>query len=210
VLENMQGPSVAANKADAGPTDGQHALEGQHGLDPASEVDARSCSPIEQLLRSNRAFESRVRELEAANDGLRREVARETRKMRKIMKELALAAERAGDRPLARAIRAVSAGPEDLSFVAACGLNGERACALHGERDCARCRALGPVQRLSVRERQILRLLTEGSRSPCIAAHLGISIATVEVHRRNIMRKLDLHTVAALTKYAVREGLTAL
>ena len=56
----------------------------------------------------------------------------------------------------------------------------------------------------------MLGLLTEGSRSPCIAMHLGISLATVEVHRRNIMRKLDLHTVAALTKYALREGLTSL
>ena len=63
---------------------------------------------------------------------------------------------------------------------------------------------------LSAREREVLRLLTEGNRSPCIALQLGISIATVEVHRRNLMRKLDLHSIAALTKYALREGLTSL
>ena len=63
---------------------------------------------------------------------------------------------------------------------------------------------------LSAREREVLHLLTEGLRSPCIAQRLGIRNATVEVHRRNIMRKLDLHSIAALTKYAIREGLTSL
>ncbi len=67
-----------------------------------------------------------------------------------------------------------------------------------------------PELPLSCREREVLRLLTDGSRSPCIAAQLNISPATVEVHRRNIMRKLGLHSVAALTKYAVRAGLTSL
>ena len=65
-------------------------------------------------------------------------------------------------------------------------------------------------QRLSAREREVLSLLTEGSRSPCVAARLGICNATVEVRRRNISRKLGLHGVAELTKYAVRQGLTRL
>ena len=56
----------------------------------------------------------------------------------------------------------------------------------------------------------MLGLVSEGKRSPCIASHLGISVGTVEVHRRNIMRKLGLHTAVALTKYALREGLTSL
>jgi DNA-binding NarL/FixJ family response regulator len=60
------------------------------------------------------------------------------------------------------------------------------------------------------RERQVLALLAEGKRSHEIASQLGISIATVEAHRRNIMRKLGLHTIAELTRYAVRKGLTAL
>jgi two-component system NarL family response regulator len=74
---------------------------------------------------------------------------------------------------------------------------------------------MGPVSlnrmaRLGRRERQVLALLANGKRSTEIASELAISVATVEVHRRNIMRKLDLHTVAELTKYAIREGLTSL
>jgi two-component system NarL family response regulator len=63
---------------------------------------------------------------------------------------------------------------------------------------------------LAARERQVLALLAEGRRSSEIGRKLGISTATVEAHRRNIMRKLGLHTVAELTKYAVRKGLTSL
>lgn len=47
------------------------------------------------------------------------------------------------------------------------------------------------------------------ARSAEIAEKLHISPATVDVHRRNIMRKLDLHSVAELTRYAVREGIVA-
>ena len=64
--------------------------------------------------------------------------------------------------------------------------------------------------RLGRRERQVLRLIAEGQRTPSIATRLGITGATVEVHRRNIMRKLGLHSVAQLTRYAVREGISAL
>jgi two-component system NarL family response regulator len=63
---------------------------------------------------------------------------------------------------------------------------------------------------LGSREREVLQLLSEGKSSPQIAATLHISVSTVEAHRRNIMKKLDLHSVAELTKYAVREGLTTL
>jgi DNA-binding NarL/FixJ family response regulator len=63
---------------------------------------------------------------------------------------------------------------------------------------------------LAARERQVLALLAEGTRSSEIGRKLGISTATVEAHRRNIMRKLGLHTIAQLTKYAVRKGLTPL
>jgi DNA-binding NarL/FixJ family response regulator len=70
--------------------------------------------------------------------------------------------------------------------------------------------AAAPSIPIGRRERQVLALLAEGKRSHEIAAQLGISIATVEAHRRNIMRKLGLHTVAELTRYAVRKGLTAL
>ena len=63
---------------------------------------------------------------------------------------------------------------------------------------------------LGLREKQVLALLAGGMRSSEIAAQLNISLATVEAHRRNIMRKLDLHTVPELTKYAIRNGLTFL
>jgi DNA-binding NarL/FixJ family response regulator len=67
-----------------------------------------------------------------------------------------------------------------------------------------------PVGVLGSREREVLRLLSEGKTSKEIATHLSLSIKTVETHRRNIMQKLGLHSVAELTKYAVREGLTRL
>ncbi|MEX2489086.1 MAG: response regulator transcription factor [Pseudomonadales bacterium] len=63
---------------------------------------------------------------------------------------------------------------------------------------------------LTSRERQVLTLLAEGKRSGTIAELLHISVSTVEVHRRNIMRKLNLHTIAELTHYAIQRGLTPL
>jgi two-component system NarL family response regulator len=54
----------------------------------------------------------------------------------------------------------------------------------------------------------VLQLLAEGHRTSAIAERLGISFHTVETHRRNIMRKLDLHNIAQLTHYALREGIT--
>lgn len=63
---------------------------------------------------------------------------------------------------------------------------------------------------LSGREREVLQLLAEGLTSGEIAEQLCISTNTIDTHRRNMMKKLDLHSVAELTKYAVREGLTGL
>jgi DNA-binding NarL/FixJ family response regulator len=63
---------------------------------------------------------------------------------------------------------------------------------------------------LGAREREVLQLLAEGHTSGEIALRLHISTHTVDTHRRNIMQKLDLHNIASLTKYAVREGLTSL
>jgi DNA-binding NarL/FixJ family response regulator len=61
---------------------------------------------------------------------------------------------------------------------------------------------------LSSREREVLQLLAEGNSSKDIAVRLSLAVPTVETHRRQIMEKLNLHTVAELTKYAIREGLT--
>jgi DNA-binding NarL/FixJ family response regulator len=63
---------------------------------------------------------------------------------------------------------------------------------------------------LSAREREVLQLIAEGWSTKNIAEHLYVSIKTAESHRRAIMKKLDLHTVAGLTKYAIKEGLTSL
>jgi DNA-binding NarL/FixJ family response regulator len=65
-------------------------------------------------------------------------------------------------------------------------------------------------RRLGRRETEVLRLLAQGSSSPQIGASLHISTSTVDVHRRNIMNKLELRTVAELTKYAIRVGITAM
>jgi len=62
---------------------------------------------------------------------------------------------------------------------------------------------------LTERERELLQLVANGRNTKEIAAELGISIKTVEVHRQNIMKKLNLFSIAELTKYAVREGLTS-
>ena len=66
-----------------------------------------------------------------------------------------------------------------------------------------------PACPLGTREREVLQLLAEGKTSRQIGLMLFISPKTVEVHRRHIMDKLQLHNVAELTKYAVREGLTS-
>jgi DNA-binding NarL/FixJ family response regulator len=63
---------------------------------------------------------------------------------------------------------------------------------------------------LTPREGEVLKLLAEGKSSKQISADLQMSVKTVEAHRHKVMRKLDLHTIADLTKYAIREGITAL
>lgn len=65
-------------------------------------------------------------------------------------------------------------------------------------------------QVLATREREVLQLLAEGKTSKVIASELGLSTKTVETHRRNISKKLGLRSIAELTKYAVREGMTSL
>ncbi len=58
--------------------------------------------------------------------------------------------------------------------------------------------------RLSSREREIVQLLAEGKSSKEVAVTLGISVKTAETHRANIMRKLEMHSVSELVRYAVR------
>ena len=63
---------------------------------------------------------------------------------------------------------------------------------------------------LTDREREVLQLLAEGKSTKEMADVLSVSVKTVETHRRNIMEKLSIHSVAELTKYAIREGVTSL
>lgn len=62
---------------------------------------------------------------------------------------------------------------------------------------------------LTTRERETIQMIADGHNSKEIAHRFGVSIKTVEVHRHNIMNKLNLNSVASLTKYALREGLTS-
>ncbi len=63
---------------------------------------------------------------------------------------------------------------------------------------------------LTTRETEVLKLVSEGRTTRQIGDQLRISVKTVETHRKHIMDKLGLHSVASLTKFAVREGLTTI
>src|SRR3990167_394134 len=95
---------------------------------------------------------------------------------------------------LLRAIRTVLSGRTYLCPDVAGVVTG----ALVGQGGAAR-----PTAVLGARERQVLKLVAEGCTSVQIADMLNIAPSTVEVHRRNIMRKLGRHSVAALTRYVV-------
>jgi two-component system, NarL family, response regulator NreC len=63
---------------------------------------------------------------------------------------------------------------------------------------------------LTPREREVLQLLAEGRSAKEVASHIHVSVKTVETHRRNMMVKLNMRSIAELTKYAVREGLASI
>jgi two-component system NarL family response regulator len=109
----------------------------------------------------------------------------------------------ASSEELLRALRAARAGqryvsPEVVGFV------------VDGPRPAPGPEAGAEAAVLGTREREVLQLLAEGLTSLQIGTRLDISAKTVETHRRNIMIKLNMHSVAELTKYAVRQGLTSL
>lgn len=66
------------------------------------------------------------------------------------------------------------------------------------------------LQTLSSREMEVLQLIAEGNSSKEIGEILFLSSKTVDVHRNNLMKKLELYTIPELTKYAIREGITTL
>jgi DNA-binding NarL/FixJ family response regulator len=64
------------------------------------------------------------------------------------------------------------------------------------------------LELLTTRETEVLKLLAEGRRAKDIALELKIGVKTAEAHRQNLMNKLEMHSVAELTRFAIREGLT--
>src|SRR5256885_938944 len=70
------------------------------------------------------------------------------------------------------------------------------------------CSPTSTTDPLTSREREILQRIAEGQTTKEIAARLGLSVKTVESHRINLMRKLDIHETATLVRYAIRRGLT--
>jgi DNA-binding NarL/FixJ family response regulator len=65
------------------------------------------------------------------------------------------------------------------------------------------------LEKLTPRERQVLQLIAEGLSTKQVALQLSISPKTADANRREIMKRLDIHSIAELTKYAIREGLTS-
>jgi len=108
----------------------------------------------------------------------------------------------AGPTELLKAIETVAAGEVYFSAPAAKLLLQEHVRRSNNSHD--------GVDRLSNREREVLVSIAGGSMNKEIAVRLGLSLRTIETHRESIMRKLDIHTVAGLTKFAITEGLVDL
>jgi DNA-binding NarL/FixJ family response regulator len=70
--------------------------------------------------------------------------------------------------------------------------------------------AVSPLDALTSREREVIQLVAEGKSTKQIALELYVSTKTIEANRRQIMNKLNINSIAELTKYAIREGLTTL
>jgi DNA-binding NarL/FixJ family response regulator len=68
---------------------------------------------------------------------------------------------------------------------------------------------LGTTVELTARQREVLQLIAEGCSTKDIANKLGLSVKTVDTHRTELMRRLDIHDVAGLVRYAIRRGLVS-
>ena len=102
---------------------------------------------------------------------------------------------------LSRAIDVVASGQTYLTPAVADVFIGDYRRRLSGEQPAKE-------SPLTHREREVLQLVAEGKSTKEIASQLFVSIKTIETHRRQIMRKLNIDSIAGLTKYAIREGLT--
>jgi DNA-binding NarL/FixJ family response regulator len=103
---------------------------------------------------------------------------------------------------LAKAVREIHSGKVFYSPAIA-----ERLCAPQRDAPQRAGRARKTVIHLTSREREVLQRVAEGGANKEVAADLGISVKTVEKHRQSVMRKLDLHDTAGLTRYAISAGI---
>lgn len=104
---------------------------------------------------------------------------------------------------LVAGVRAVCAGDSYYSAAVATQMTDLLRRKLEGEE------VTNTLERLSPREREVLRYIAEGASNKEIAATLGISVRTVETHRDSLMKKLGIHSVAGLTRIALRCGLVS-
>jgi two-component system, NarL family, response regulator NreC len=64
------------------------------------------------------------------------------------------------------------------------------------------------IDQLTTREREVMKLIAEGYKNKDVAQYLSISLKTVEKHRSNLMKKLDLHSASSITSFAIKNGIT--
>jgi len=64
------------------------------------------------------------------------------------------------------------------------------------------------IDQLTTREREVMKLIAEGYKNKDVAQYLSISLKTVEKHRSNLMKKLDLHSASSITSFAIKNGVT--
>lgn len=151
------------------------------GLDAIREIKRLSPQTRICVLTIHKAEEYILATLEAGADGY-------------VLKE-------ASHAELTLAIRSILAGKRYLSP----GVSGK---VIEGYLDGRKTfKTTTPWDTLTQREREILKLIAEGYRNSEIAQYLFISVKTVEKHRANLMKKLDLHSTAALTAYGIEKGL---
>lgn len=99
---------------------------------------------------------------------------------------------------LVRAVRVVAAGGTFYDAAVAGVIEGD---------EIEPGRPADDLEQLTPREREVLQLIAEGHTNKAIGERLGLAAKTVDVHRTNLMRKLDLHSAQALTRFAIRRGL---
>jgi DNA-binding NarL/FixJ family response regulator len=109
-----------------------------------------------------------------------------------------------------------TADPAELELAIRAAARGERflssAVAEHVVAACLRPidRERTPLERLTLRQREVLQLIAEGHTTKKIAAKLAISVKTTEAYRGELMKALEIHDIASLTRYAIRTGLASL